>query len=319
MKLDSNVVKMEGQNGCNNSVRMLSLNFGANVNIVSQARRDFTNHHHVLPADRNVNQTNIPHLTEWTQAAKTSPAFVEFIADTSNFSRETSTKDVIAVVPSTVQTINGVSELRSKISYNHLAGSYNSKPTDSRNNARGTLSKSRPSSSSKRGYSADRQRKMRIAERLEALLELLPPSKENQASALDDAIDHIKYLQLRIKVMADKKTLVTSGMISMMPKSPNHNPHLLERGKHRWMDDKTNLIKLKMDLSQSKLGGELSSEPFIFVEGYGHYMNHQEMQISEPLEEMVGKLMEVDPLAAAQLLENKGLFVMPMDFVEGLC
>ncbi|XP_008449453.1 transcription factor LRL2-like isoform X2 [Cucumis melo] len=271
MKLDSNV-KMEGQNGCNNSVRMLSLNFGANVNIVSQARRDFTNHHHVLPADRNVNQTNIPHLTEWTQAAKTSPAFVEFIADTSNFSRETSTKDVIAVVPSTVQTINGVSELRSKISYNHLAGSYNSKPTDSRNNARGTLSKSRPSSSSKRGYSADRQRKMRIAERLEALLELLPPSKENQASALDDAIDHIKYLQLRIK-----------------------------------------------DLSQSKLGGELSSEPFIFVEGYGHYMNHQEMQISEPLEEMVGKLMEVDPLAAAQLLENKGLFVMPMDFVEGLC
>ena len=123
---------MEGQNGCNNSVRMLSLDFGANVNIVSQVPRDFTNHHHVLPADRNVNQTNIPHLTEWTQAAKTSPAFVEFIAETSSFSRKTSTKDVIAVVPSTVQTINGVSELRGKISYNHLAGSYNSKSTDSR-------------------------------------------------------------------------------------------------------------------------------------------------------------------------------------------
>lgn len=263
---------MEGQNGCNNSVRKLSLNFGANVNIVSQTPGDSTNYHHVLPADRNVNQTNYPHLTEWTQTAKTSPAFVEFIAETSNFPRKASTKDVVAVVPSTVQTINGVSELRGEISYNHLTCSYSSKPTDSRNNAPGILSKSRPSSSSRRGYSADRQRRIRIAERLEALQELLPQSsKGNQASALDDVIDHIKYLQLQIK-----------------------------------------------DLSQSKLGGESSSEPFIFVEGYGHYMSHQEMH-SEPLEEMVGKLLEVDPLAAAQLLENKGLFVMPMDFVEGLC
>lgn len=38
----------------------------------------------------------------------------------------------------------------------------------------------------------------------------------------------------------------------------------------------------------------------------------------EPLEEMVGKLVEVDPLTAAQLLENKGLYVMPMDYVDGL-
>lgn len=124
--------KMEGQNGCNNSVRKLSLNFGANVNIVSQTPGDSTNYHHVLPADRNVNQTNYPHLTEWTQTAKTSPAFVEFIAETSNFPRKASTKDVVAVVPSTVQTINGVSELRGEISYNHLTCSYSSKPTDSR-------------------------------------------------------------------------------------------------------------------------------------------------------------------------------------------
>ncbi|XP_022995863.1 transcription factor bHLH69-like isoform X1 [Cucurbita maxima] len=266
--------KMEGQNGCNGSVQMLSLNFGANVNIVSQVPGDCTNHHHVSPADRNINQTNFPHIIEWTQTAKTSPTFVEFIAETSNFPRKESTKDMIAVVPvSSVQTIDGVSEIHGEISYNHPAGSYTSKPTDSRkDNISGSLSKPRTTSSSRRGYSTDRQRRIRIAERLEALQALLPlASKGNQASALDDVIDHIKYLQLQIK-----------------------------------------------DLSQSKIGGESSSEPFLFVEGYGHYMSHQEMQ-GEPLEEMVGKLLEVDPLAAAQLLENKGLFVMPMDFVEGLC
>lgn len=123
---------MEGQNGCNNSVQMLSLNFGANVNIVSQVTGDCTNHHHLLPADRNVNQTNFPHLIEWTQTAKTSPTFVEFIAETSNFPRK-ATKDLIAVVPvSTVQTVDGVSEIHGEISYTHPTGSYSSKPTDSR-------------------------------------------------------------------------------------------------------------------------------------------------------------------------------------------
>lgn len=124
---------MEGQNGCNGSVQMLSLNFGANVNIVSQVPGDCTNHHHVSPADRNLNQTNFPHIIEWTQTAKTSPTFVEFIAETSNFPRKESTKDMIAVVPvSSIQTIDGVSEIHGEISYNHPAGSYTSKPTDSR-------------------------------------------------------------------------------------------------------------------------------------------------------------------------------------------
>ncbi|XP_022155559.1 transcription factor bHLH69-like isoform X2 [Momordica charantia] len=265
---------MEGQNGCNNSVQILSVKLGANVNIVSRVPGDCTNHHHVLPADRSVNQTNFPLLTEWTQNVKTTPTFVEFIAETSNFSRKASTKEMLANVPfSTIEAVDGVSEIHGEFSYNHPTGSDSSKPTDSRKNkAPGILSKPRSSSSSRRGYSTDRQRRIRIAERLEALQELLPQSsKGNQASVLDDVIDHVKHLQLQIK-----------------------------------------------DLSQSKLGGESSSEPFRFVEGYGHYMSHQEMQ-GEPLEEMVGKLLEVDPSAAAQLLENKGLFLMPMDFAEGSC
>jgi hypothetical protein len=40
--------------------------------------------------------------------------------------------------------------------------------------------------------------------------------------------------------------------------------------------------------------------------------------LNEPVEEMMGKLLEENPLAAAQLLESKGLLMMPIDLVEGL-
>lgn len=123
---------MEGPNGCNNSVQMLSLNFGANVNIFSQVPADCANHQHISPADRCVNQTIFPHLFEYSQTTKASPTFVEFIAETSNFPRKACAKDMIADVPVNAQTINGVSEIHGEISYNHPASSYSSKPTDSR-------------------------------------------------------------------------------------------------------------------------------------------------------------------------------------------
>ncbi|KAF8401638.1 hypothetical protein HHK36_012584 [Tetracentron sinense] len=51
--------------------------------------------------------------------------------------------------------------------------------------------------------------------------------------------------------------------------------------------------------------------------GFGHYLLHEQM-LNEPLEEMMGKLMEVNLTAATQLLESKGLYVIPMDLAEGL-
>ena len=52
-------------------------------------------------------------------------------------------------------------------------------------------------------------------------------------------------------------------------------------------------------------------------QGYGHYIPHDQM-LKEPLEEMMGKLLEVNPSEATQLLEGRGLYVMPMTLVEGL-
>ncbi|XP_049408280.1 bHLH transcription factor RHL1-like isoform X1 [Solanum stenotomum] len=129
-----------------------------------------------------------------------------------------------------------------------------------------------PSKSSRKARAAlsDRHRRMKIAERIDALGELFPCSKQGgKASQMDEIIDHIKYLQFQMK-----------------------------------------------DLSRSRLGGEPTSIPFVFLEGCGHYIL-DEQQI-EPLEDRMGKLLEVNPSMATQLLESKGLFVMPMALAEGL-
>ncbi|TKY52603.1 Transcription factor bHLH69 [Spatholobus suberectus] len=56
--------------------------------------------------------------------------------------------------------------------------------------------------------------------------------------------------------------------------------------------------------------------PLVFHEGYGHYINQQ--MLNEPLEEIMGKLLEEHSAAAVQLLESKGLFLLPMALVDDL-
>ncbi|KAH1261522.1 Transcription factor bHLH69 [Glycine max] len=52
------------------------------------------------------------------------------------------------------------------------------------------------------------------------------------------------------------------------------------------------------------------------IKGYGHYINQK--MLNEPLEEIMGKLVEDDSAAAVQLLESKGLFLLPMALVDEL-
>lgn len=52
-------------------------------------------------------------------------------------------------------------------------------------------------------------------------------------------------------------------------------------------------------------------------QGYGHYFLHQQM-LSEPLEEMIGKLLETNPVAANQLLKDKGLSMVPLGLTKKL-
>ncbi|XAR58529.1 hypothetical protein NMG60_11013960 [Bertholletia excelsa] len=145
-----------------------------------------------------------------------------------------------------------------------------------------STTKKRDPISRQRATSADRARRVKIAERLNALQELLPhPKQGSKASQYDNIIDHIKYLQLQIK----KKTGWRSFILQ--------------------------------DLSQSRLGGEPTSGHFICLEGYGHYLLDEQV-LNEPLEEMMGKLLEVNPTAASKLLESRGLVIIPMASAIGL-
>ncbi|KAL8548389.1 hypothetical protein ACS0TY_007636 [Phlomoides rotata] len=77
------------------------------------------------------------------------------------------------------------------------------------------------------------------------------------------------------------------------------------------------LQNLMKDICRSRLGGELTSNSVIFLEGHGHYFV-QEQTLSGPLEETMGKLVDVYPSAATDMLQSRGLLVMPMTFAEEL-
>ncbi|KAG6515993.1 uncharacterized protein LOC121971489 isoform X2 [Zingiber officinale] len=70
-------------------------------------------------------------------------------------------------------------------------------------------------------------------------------------------------------------------------------------------------------LSQNKLNGEAEKYPFVYVEGYGHYLLHENLS-GEPLEEMMGHLIESNMPASLDLLGSKGLVVLPTVLANSL-
>ncbi|KAK8928218.1 Transcription factor bHLH69 [Platanthera zijinensis] len=106
----------------------------------------------------------------------------------------------------------------------------------------------------------------KVAEAIKALKSTLPYSEMgNQTSVLDNVIDYIKFLKLRLHV-----------------------------------------------LNQNRLNGEASAHSFVHLEGYGHYLLHPQTY-RQPLEEMVGLLLQSSPQAGEELLQYKGLAIVPMD------
>ncbi|XP_047977774.1 transcription factor LRL1-like [Salvia hispanica] len=71
------------------------------------------------------------------------------------------------------------------------------------------------------------------------------------------------------------------------------------------------------DLCRNRLGGGSTSKSVIFLEGHGHYFLQDQM-LNGPLEEMIGELIRDNPSAATELLQSRGLIVLPMTFAEGL-
>ncbi|BAT95619.1 hypothetical protein VIGAN_08237600 [Vigna angularis var. angularis] len=86
------------------------------------------------------------------------------------------------------------------------------------------------------------------------------------------------------------------------------------------LDDIIDYVKyLQLQIKEqsgSRLQEESTGIPLVFHEGYGHYINQQ--MLNEPLEEIMGKLLEEHSAGAGQLLESKGLFLLPMALVDDL-
>ncbi|XP_024980956.1 transcription factor bHLH69-like [Cynara cardunculus var. scolymus] len=91
-------------------------------------------------------------------------------------------------------------------------------------------------------------------------------------------------------------------------------PESKEGNKTNIVDDCIDYIKCLQlhlkELSQNRLGGEPTSNHLAYLEGYGHYLVH-ENTASGPLQDMMAKLLDGNPSAATKLLESRGLFMMP--------
>ncbi|KAG5567597.1 hypothetical protein RHGRI_002965 [Rhododendron griersonianum] len=301
---------MEGKYGHENPLQLMSSAFGGTSNDASDSYQGNPNHKYVTADGKNhIPPVPFP-LSQWIHCQETSPGSVEFITERSvtEISREMSYHN--AIVPSggmDVWKVGGDAVLQevkyarpqnwppmnsfTDAEYQLHAQGQESNELHSRASVAAPAFLAKPHNHASRrrasvtATATDRARRMRITERHHALNKLLPRHKEgSKASQLDDITDYIKYLQLQIKVCFHYNVVAY---------------HHLK------------------DLSRSRLGGEPTTDPFVFLEGYGHYILHEQM-LNEPLEEMMGKLLEVNPSAASRLLESRGLVIMPTNLVEGL-
>lgn len=155
---------------------------------------------------------------------------------------------------------------------------------------------------------------------LAALEQLIPYENSNQVYSLPAPSFPPKIPKCKPKRKSDVGQSQRTKIAERLEAMCEFLPHLKELSKESAMDDIIEHIKhLKTqlkDLSQSSLGGEPCCTPLITHQGC-HYLLYDGL-MNRPLEEMIGKLLEVNPFAATQLLESKGLFMMPIALAEGL-
>ncbi|XP_050236091.1 uncharacterized protein LOC126686104 [Mercurialis annua] len=98
-------------------------------------------------------------------------------------------------------------------------------------------------------------------------------------------------------------------------------PHSVQGSQTRVMDaiiEHVKYLQFQMkELSRSRLRGDLHSGPSIFLEGYQHYILQKQL-MNEPLEDTMEKFLKANSSAATKFLESKGLLVLPMALADRL-
>ncbi|KAL4558789.1 hypothetical protein LXL04_036991 [Taraxacum kok-saghyz] len=142
-----------------------------------------------------------------------------------------------------------------------------------------------------------------------------PAKHQLNMSASTSGINKSRKTYLRQKATDTdrrRRTRIAAALDALEDLLPKSN----EGNKANIVDDCIDYIKylqLHMkELSQNRLTpSEPTSNHLAYLEGYGHYIIHENMA-SGPLQDMAGKLLETSPTEATKLLESQGLYMMPI-------
>ncbi|XP_021805697.1 uncharacterized protein LOC110749817 isoform X3 [Prunus avium] len=301
---------MEGQSSLTDPMQLVPLDFCGDAAIdVSQATGDDPSQQVSMATEGTAYQTDDLFSPWWTEKPKpslNSLNCVEFLAESSTFLPKDPCEDILESIPLSVSgtdDVGGVSEFQRHVLYSSLGNACGSKLTD---------------------FSMDMDDWKQVR--------CLRPVNDELVNAQHQL--HAKYHTSRTdNLYGDKKDGVSQVDPRARSALPDFHsqPHrhistqraaLTDRSRRMRIAERLDALRELLpisteDLCRSRLGGETITEPIIFREGYGHYFCHQKM-LNEPLEEMMGKLLETNPMAASQLLENKDLLLLPMDYSEPL-
>ncbi|KAM2616329.1 hypothetical protein TB2_030744 [Malus domestica] len=317
---------MEGQSSLTNTIQMLSMGFCGNAaDDISEALGYNLNQQVMMEAGRTADQTDVLSLPWWIQPEKPSHNYVEYLAESSAFVPKSPCEDMWESIPSSVVSIHDVgrvSEFQRDGLYSGLDNACGSKSTD--------FSRDMDSSKMKllslhndELVNAQHQLPMQYHtsrtdnpnwDSYDSVSQVDPRATIDTPGSLCQP-HHIVSKQRTFSSEYNRRMRIGERLSALQELLPEP----AEGRQVCVLDDVIDQIKfLKLqikDLSRSRLGGEPIAEPIIFREGYGHYFCHQQM-LNEPLEEMIGNLLEVDVLAASELLEKKGLLLLPMEYSE---
>ncbi|KAK8602545.1 hypothetical protein V6N13_057826 [Hibiscus sabdariffa] len=139
---------------------------------------------------------------------------------------------------------------------------------------------------------AERLRRVRIAERMKSLQELVPnANKTDKASMLDEIIDYVKFLQLQVKVLSMSRLGGAAAVAPLVTDMP------FEGGGDC--------------IQTSANGGSLPRNS----NGNRTPSDNESLTVSE---HQVAKLMEEDMGSAMQYLQGKGLCLMPISLATAI-
>ncbi|KAG4120168.1 hypothetical protein ERO13_D11G126900v2 [Gossypium hirsutum] len=341
---------MDGQPGHENP--LMSLNSGGSVNEFPYDYVDDTNPVLLTPTGRNRNQPSLQSLSQWIDCPKTPHSYVEFL--TENLEK-VPTADVLESIGSPIggiHTVDGVSEIQRELLHSNEGKAFSSGPDGySLESEQWNLKLSAYPTEINNHEASASERFLRQHDRI-PMSRISSSEYEFHAQLCVFQQNHASWMQKpkaedgNVYHLQSKETISAPSFQSQplyhAPKSraaaidrqrrlridesikalQELLPSSSERGLGNALDDIIDYVKFLQlqvkELSRSRLGGEPTSNPFVFFEGYGHYVLHEQM-INEPLEEMMAKLLEINPSAATQLLESRGLYMMPRALVDDFC